>query len=227
MGKPRQIAIRIKEMQESGMFWDSAAKSYAKSPIKDMASYEYTTGRTKTYLKKSDRVLELGCGTGSTALLLSDNVAQITASDISKNMIAIAEQKASEQGIENIKFVTSDVSGIASGTDTYEVVLALNLIHLIEDAPGAIRQISSLVKPGGYFISKTVCKPGKGTPFKLRLLLMVLPLMQFFGKAPFVNFMEIEELENHITQAGFRIIETGNHPVAPPSRYIVAQKLSK
>lgn len=212
-------------MQEALKFWDKAAENYARSPISDKDSYEYTLGRTKTYLKKDDRVLEVGCGTGSTALLLSGSVAHITASDLSGNMIAIAKNRALEQGVSNINFVASDVFGDSIGDGSYDVVLALNLIHLIEDTPAALKRLSDLVKPGGYFISKTVCKPGKGTPLKFRLMLMALPLMQWFGKAPFVKFMEIPELERHVTQAGFKIIETGNHPVAPPSRYIVAKRL--
>ena len=81
-----------------------------------------------------------------------------------------------------------------------------------------------LVRPGGLFVSKTVCRPGKGTPFKFRLMLMILPLMQLLKKAPFVKFMEIAELEGHIAEAGFKIIESSNSP--PPSRFIVAKKLA-
>lgn len=213
-------------MQDALKFWDKAATNYAKSPIRDVDAYEYTLGRTKSYLKEDDHVLEVGCGTGSTALLLSDSVAHITASDLSGAMIAIARDKALEQNISNVSFVDSDMFGDAVGQATYDVVLALNLIHLIEDTPAAMKRFGELVKPGGYFISKTVCKPGRGTSLKFRLLLMALPLMQWLGKAPFVKFMEIQELENHVIDAGFKIIETGNHPAAPPSRYIVAKKLS-
>lgn len=213
-------------MQDALKFWDSAAEKYAKSPISDMDAYEYTLGRTRSYLRKDDHVLEVGCGTGSTALLLADSVAHITASDLSGNMIAIARNKAQQQGVENVDFVASDMFGPAIGKETYDVVMALNLIHLLEDTPAVMKRFGTLVKPGGYFISKTVCKPGRGLPFKFRMMLWALPLMQMFGMAPFVKFMEISELERHITEAGFKIMETGNHPVAPPSRYVVAQKLA-
>ena len=143
-------------MQEALKFWDKAAARYAKSPIQDMTSYEYTMGRTKTYLKENDHVLEVGCGTGSTALLLSGTVAHITASDLSGNMIAIAKSKALEEGVSNVNFVASDVFGDSIGQGTYDVVLALNLIHLIEDTSATMKRLSELVEPGGYFISKTV-----------------------------------------------------------------------
>ncbi|MFT5511220.1 MAG: SAM-dependent methyltransferase [Hyphomicrobiaceae bacterium] len=103
------------------------------------------------------------------------------------------------------------------------MVLALNLLHLLEDLPAALQSINGLLKPGGTFISKTVCKPGKGASFKFRMIKAVLPIMQFFGKAPYVNFMEIKELDDAMTSHGFKIIEAGDHP--SPSRYIVAKKV--
>lgn len=211
-------------MQDAITFWDKTAERYARSPIRDMESYEYTLGRTRSYLKQSDDVLEVGCGTGSTALLLAENVRHLTASDLSPNMIAIGKRKAAAKGITNISFVASDVLGDGINRGPYDVVLALNLIHLLQDTPAVMRHFFTLVKPGGHFISKTVCKPGSGTPLRLRLMLAALPLMQWLGKAPFVKFMEIAELEAHVVDAGFEIVETGNHPAAPPNRYIVARR---
>lgn len=211
-------------MQNAKTFWDNAAEKYAKAPISDMKAYEYTLDRTKSYLTPEDHVLELGCGTGSTALLLASDVAHITASDLSSSMVEIGERKASAEDVSNISFIASGIDGSDLETGPFDVVLAHNLIHLLEDTPAVMKRINQLVKPGGIFISKTVCKPGKGTPLKLRLILLILPLMQKLGKAPFVKFMEIPELEQHVTEAGFKIIETGNHPIAPPSRYIVARK---
>ncbi len=207
---------------EAPQFWDKVAEKYAKSPIRDMDAYAYTLERTRSYLAKSDRVLELGCGTGSTALLLADAVDQFTAADISPNMIRIANRKAVDEGVENVRFVVAEFFDQALNDGPYDVVLAHNLIHLIEDTTGALRHVASLLKPGGIFISKTVCRPEAGTPWKYRLMRLIVPVMQLLGRAPFVRFMKIEELEREVTAAGFKIIETGNHP--PPSRYVVARK---
>ena len=51
-------------MTDAATFWDKIAPKYAKDPINDVASYEYTLGRTLSYLTEDDSVLELGCGTG-------------------------------------------------------------------------------------------------------------------------------------------------------------------
>ena len=209
-------------MHQAAKFWDDAAEKYAKSPIGDMDAYQYSLERTRTYLKPTDRVLEFGCGTGSTALLLAEDVEHITASDISSNMIAIATGKARDQRVSNVTFVVSDVLGDALDGEPYDVVMALNLLHLLKDLDGTLERINGLLKPGGVFISKTVTRLGKGTPLKFRLLKLVLPLMQRMGKAPYVNFMKTEELEQAITLHGFKIIETGNYPST--SRYVVAVK---
>lgn len=210
-------------MQTAAEFWDKIAPKYAKSPISDMKAYTYTLERTRSYLSPNDTVLEVGCGTGSTALLLADGVMHITASDVSPNMIAVGLEKAREEGVSNVEFVTADLFDSVLDGGPYDAVLAHNMLHLLEDAPAAVRRIGGLLKPGGLFISKTVCRPGVGSPLKFRLMKMILPLMQMVGKAPYVNFMGIEELEDCIASAGFKILESGNHPL--PSRYIVARKL--
>ncbi|MEM8646976.1 MAG: class I SAM-dependent methyltransferase [Pseudomonadota bacterium] len=212
-------------MQDATLFWDKTARKYAQSPIRDMDAYTYTLNRTRSYLKPSDRVLELGCGTGSTALLLAENVAHVTASDISGNMIEVGMEKAADQNITNVSFVQSDVLGGAIDEGPYDAVLAFNLIHLLEDPEAAMRRVAGLLKPGGLFISKTGCTPGAGLPLKFRIMLLALPLLQWLDKAPYVNFMGIEELEAMVRAHGFEIMEAGNYPAAPPSRYIVAKKL--
>lgn len=212
-------------MQNAAEFWDKTAEKYSKSPIADMDSYTYTLQRTRSYLGPSDNILEVGCGTGSTALLLAEHVNQITASDLSGNMIKVGSQKAREQGISNVKFVNAELFDNEIENGPYDAVLALNLLHLLEGVPQAIQRINSLLKPGGVFISKTVCVEGSRLPFKFRMIKMILPLMQLVGKAPYVNFMRIDELEDIICGGGFKIIETGNYPASPPSRYIVARKI--
>lgn len=212
-------------MQDARTFWDNTAAKYAKSPIADMDAYTYTLDRTRSYLSPDDSILEVGCGTGSTALLLAGDVRQITASDLSGKMIQVGMDKAQGQGVTNVKFVRAELFDSAIEDGPYDAILALNVLHLLEDTPAAIRRIHGLLKTGGMFISKTVCQPGSKTPFKFRLIKMILPLMQLVGKAPFVKFMEIAELEEIITDAGFKIVETGNYPASPPNRYIVARKM--
>lgn len=208
-------------MHKAGKFWDRIAKKYAQSPIKNVEAYKETMDRTKAHLSKGDSVLEVGCGTGSTALLLADSVKRITASDISANMIDIARNKAKDQQIENVTFVHAALFDDALKTESFDVVLAFNLLHLLEDTPVAIRRLRELLKPGGLFISKTVCVAEHST---LKLLRLPMYIGEKLGFVPYVKFLRIHALEEFITNENFQIIETGNYPPSPPSRFIVAKK---
>ena len=97
----------MKLVNKSEKFWNKVAKKYSKSDVKDKEVYNKTLDDTRKFLEKNAVVLEIGCGTGTTALKLAGSVNNMTATDISANMIAIAKEKAEEQSIQNIHFAQS------------------------------------------------------------------------------------------------------------------------
>ncbi|MEP2532996.1 class I SAM-dependent methyltransferase [Shimia sp.] len=210
-------------MQSASKFWDRLAAKYAQDPISDVEAYEYALERTRSYLKPDDRVLELGCGTASTAIRLADVVAEVVATDFSAGMLEQGRLRLDEAGTQNVDLVQADAETAPAGP--FDAVMAFNLIHLIEDTDKTLQSVSDRVKPGGLFISKTPCIGEGFKSFKFRLLKLAIPVMQMIGKAPFVHFFNIADLEAAVARAGFQIIETGNYPVDPPSRYIVARKI--
>ena len=57
------------------------------------------------------------------------------------------------------------------------------------------------------------------------MLALALPVMQLFGRAPaVVHQLNVAELETAVEAAGFEIIETGNFPARPTSRFLVARR---
>jgi len=208
-------------MPSPGTFWDKVAEKYAASPIKDVASYEATMDRTRAHLTASDKVLEVGCGTGTTALKLAPSVAHITSSDVSAKMIEIANAKAQDQNIENVIFLQATPMDAALDDNApYDAVLAFNILHLLEDLPGALRRIHDTLGSRGLFISKTPCIGAKFSIWPL-----VLPLMQMIGKAPFVAFLKPDDLEMTIKDAGFELVEVTDIPAGRANHFIVARKL--
>lgn len=71
-------------------FWNGTARKYAASQIGDMAGYERTLARTRSYLHPDDRVLEIGCGTGTTALIHAPNVTHCSPSALMGLIEAVA-----------------------------------------------------------------------------------------------------------------------------------------
>lgn len=209
-------------MVDSATFWNKVAEKYARTPIADMASYDYTLERTAAHLKPGDRVLELGCGTGTTALRLAPKVAGIVATDIAPAMLAVGRRKAAEQGVENVEFVEARAETPPQGT--FDAVLAFNLLHLVDDLDASLAAIHDRLKPGGLFISKTFCLSKGRNSLKLTLIRLALPVMQLLGKAPPVTFSTEAQLERAITRAGFDLVEQESFPAKDPRRFLVARR---
>lgn len=188
------------------LFWDRISRKYAADKIADLAGYERTLDRTRALLTPGDRVLELGCGTGTTAFRLAGGVQSYLATDISAGMIAIAQEKLSDDPIQSLSFRTGAIETMASEAGRFDVVLGFNYLHVVRDLPGTLRRIHALLAPGDLFISKTPCL-GDMNP----LIGLALPGMRAIGKAPYVRVFRQSELCQSINAAGFDILSTENH----------------
>ncbi|WP_341861834.1 class I SAM-dependent methyltransferase [Gymnodinialimonas sp. 57CJ19] len=207
-------------MTSAATFWDKAAPRYAASKISDPEGYRATLERTIAHLSPTDHVLEIGCGTSSTALELAGHVAHITATDISPAMIEIGREKAAEVGVENITLIAGeadDPTVFANGP--FDGVLALNVLHLLENQAGVLAQLHANMKPGGLLISKTACL-GEKWFFK-----PLVSIMALFGKAPFVRHQRISQLQKAILDAGFEVVEESIQPGTPPRLYMIARRV--
>lgn len=192
---------------DDARFWDKTAKRYAASKISDLGGYERTLERTRSFLQPNHRVLELGCGTGSTALRLADAVSFYLATDISERMISIARQKLGAEPIPNLTFRAAIAEDLESDDQRFDVVLAYNYLHLVRDPAATLRTISRLLKPQGIFISKTPCV-GEMNVMIRRLL---LPFMRTVGQAPHVAVFSANELKQMVVGEQFAIVAHENH----------------
>jgi ubiquinone/menaquinone biosynthesis C-methylase UbiE len=187
-------------------FWDRIARKYAADPIKDMDGYARTVDRTRNYLRSTDTALELGCGTGTTALKLAPDVCHMVATDLSGEMIAIAREKAAAQACLNAEFAVATPERAPWPDGSFDAVLAFSLWHLVADRTSALAHIHRVLKPGGVFVSKTPCLAEMNP-----LIRLALPVMQLVGKAPYVAIFSATALEREIEAAGFAIIERARH----------------
>lgn len=197
-------------------FWDKAAPKYAKSAIGDMAAYTLTMERIKAILQPHNRVLELGCGTGSTALELADGVERYIGTDISPGMIKIAQDKL-PANLSHLSFAIHAASDLPN--DTNDVILALNLLHLVDNLEEVLANVYAALPSGGLFIAKTgLMKDGAW------ILSLVIPVMQMIGKAPFVRNLRGTDLTKLLNDSGFEVTETLIQTGIAPRMFTVARK---
>ena len=206
----------------SAKFWDKRARKYAASKIADPAAYEYTRERTRSYFKPTDTVLEMGCGTGSTALELAADAGQIIGTDVSPEMVKIATEKAQAEGVTNASFRVAAVSDALNGPEPVDVVMGFNIFHLVKNREEIYAEIYRKLPVGGTFISKTPCLSEPSIGIKRFAFAAMIPAMRMLGIAPYVAGFSFAEHEGAIRFAGFDLIEVGSFPEM--SRYIVARK---
>ncbi|MEM9798580.1 MAG: class I SAM-dependent methyltransferase [Pseudomonadota bacterium] len=203
-------------------FWDRVAPKYARKPIPCPDQYARTLERTSHYLHADDEVIELGAGTGTTALKLARRVRRYWATDLSPGMLEIAQEKVWNAGGENITLSVAEPGADAFLGQRADVVLAFNLFHLIGETDAALAHVARMVRPGGYFISKTPCFARIG--WRGWLIRGIVGAMRLPGYAPRVTFLSVESWQAAIRAAGFEIVETGDHPATPPSHFVVARR---
>jgi SAM-dependent methyltransferase len=202
-------------------FWDRIADRYAARAIRDPAAYERAIAATRARLRPGDRVLELGCGTGTTALRLADPGWEIEATDFSARMIAIAAEKAQAAGVATVRFAQADLTDPAAASGPFDVALAFNLLPLMPDLPGALAAIRARLRPGGLFISKSLCLGEPGW----RLARVAVAVLRTAGIAPPLRPLRIAALDAAVEAARFEILERGVFPERPPARFLAARRL--
>jgi ubiquinone/menaquinone biosynthesis C-methylase UbiE len=206
-------------MGRSSRFWDSIAERYSRQPIADEAAYQKKLRVTREYLEPDMTLLEFGCGTGSTAINHAPHVRSIHAIDISSKMIEIAQGKADAAQIENITFERSTIDELTVPDQSLDAVLALSILHLLDNREEAIAKVYTMLKPGGVFVSSTVCIGEISKLFKI-----VAPIGKLFGLT--LKVFTSKELEEGLTGAGFEI-DYQWRPGDGKSVFIVAKKVAK
>lgn len=187
-------------MTYSAGFWDRIAERYSKRPVADEATYQQKLAKTQEYFTKDMEVLEFGCGTGSTAIIHAPYVKRYLATDVSARMIEIAERKLAEHPIDNLSFRQSSIEDLEIEAASLDGVLALNILHLIRDLEDVIDRVHGMLKPGGIFVSSTVCVGDTMPYFKF-----IGPIGRFLGLMPYVSVVKQQQVIESIKRAGFRL----------------------
>ena len=187
-------------MNHSAKFWDKTAESYSQQPIADEESYQKKLQVTQEYFKPDMSVLEFGCGTGGTAIIHAPYVKHIRAIDFSEEMIKIAQGKAEAQNINNITFEQLTIEELTVADESFDVVLGMGILHLLENKKEVIAKVYKMLKLGGVFITSTACLGDTMKWFKA-----IASIGVFLRLIPLVKVFTSKELENNLSDAGFTI----------------------
>ena len=211
-------------MNKSKEFWDKASKNYDKTEERFEYIHSKSRENTKKYLKSSDIVLDYGCGTGTASCEFANQVKEIHALDISAKMIEMAKEKAVVGKIENVNFVQTDIFDSRYKKDSFDVILAFNMLHTIPNPQNALQRIFELLKPEGLFISVTPCLGGK-LSFLVSIQILLVQLLCKIGIIPVpIRRLKSGELDDLLAKGNFQAIDTEKIYKGASSYFMVAKK---
>ncbi|MCZ4273703.1 bifunctional 2-polyprenyl-6-hydroxyphenol methylase/3-demethylubiquinol 3-O-methyltransferase UbiG [Maritalea porphyrae] len=206
-------------MSPQNNFWNKQAARYDASISNHDARYEERIEQFSYLLKPTDVVLDFGCASGEIALDLAPSVKSIEGIDPANAMIDIATKKANDRNIQNASFLATDIFDLRLEPQTFDAILAMNVLHLVKDHDEVLYRLKSLLKPGGMLFVETPCL-GEFTWWKQKVILAASALRL----APFIHVYKFGEPEAELMAHNFQILGAGNKPDQDCRACIAAQK---
>lgn len=212
-------------MNKAKEFWDKASKNYDKSEERFEYIHDKTRESTKNHLKINDIVLDYGCGTGTASCELSNLVKEVHALDISSEMIEIAKNKAAENNVENVDFEQSTIFDNRYKKESFDVILAFNMLHTVNSPQNVISRIHDLLKNDGVFITATPClKDRKSLLVSMQMLLV--SILSRVGIIPIsIRRYRRSDVDKLLENGGFQKLKTEEVYEGASSYFVVAKKI--
>lgn len=135
------------------MFWDKIAGIYDLYQIMNSKVNNKTASICASYITNEDIVLECACGTGIMTRFIAPPSKKLIATDFSKPMLKKAKNNLKKHN--NIQFKYADITNLPFKDNTFDKVIAANVIHLLDNPENALLELKRVVKPNGIIIIPT------------------------------------------------------------------------
>lgn len=133
-------------------YWDSQASTFDDQPdhgLRDAKVRDAWQRLLLAHLPPAPAtVADLGCGTGTLAVLLAGSGYEVTGLDSAPEMIRAAKAKAADSGI-SARFVTGDAAAPALPEGEFDVVMSRHVLWAMPDIHAALAAWIRLLRPGG------------------------------------------------------------------------------
>ena len=163
--------------------------------------------------RRGERVLDIGCGGGSTTIAIARAVAPDGAAlgiDISPDLTAIASRRAAEAGLGNARFLCSDAATVRLPEAPFDRLFSRFGSMFFDDPVAAFSNLHSLLRPGGR-VDLAVWGPPRDNPWMMEMMTIArrhveIPPAIPRAPGPFA-FEDTDYLKEILTTAGFSAIE--------------------
>lgn len=136
------------------MFWDKAAGLYDLfETVYNGKVYKGLAVDVAERIEAGDVVLECACGTGMISRHIAPRCSRLIATDVSEGMMKQARRHCDR--FANVTIQRADIMALEWRDETFDKVVAGNVIHLLDDPAGALAELMRVCKTGGRVIIPT------------------------------------------------------------------------
>lgn len=136
-------------------FWDKIAWFYDIAESFNPKSYRAMLEGVKTVVHEGANVLDCAAGTGELSMAAAEKAGHVLCTDMSLPMLERARKKSAKKGVKNISFDERDIYNLPDADNTYDIAIAGNVLHLLEEPEKAVRELCRVTKQGGRVILPT------------------------------------------------------------------------
>lgn len=189
-------------------FWDMIAGVYDMfERAYNKRCYDGTGARVAQEIESSDIVLECACGTGSISKPVAAKCRKLIATDMSANMMKRAEKNCKGLCVE---FRKADIMSLNVKDESFDKVIAGNVIHLLDEPYKAVDELLRVCKKGGKVIIPTYINMEKASAGFL------IKIFDLCG-ANFAKQFSYESYKEFFIKGGYNVefdLVEGNMPCA-------------
>ena len=136
------------------MFWDRVAGVYDLFVnVINRKTHQKLKEIVSDLIGPEDDVLECACGTGLLSAVIAPKCRQLTATDFSEKMLEKAEKNC--RCFSNITYAQADITALSFADNSFDKVVAANVIHLLDNPLTALGELNRVCKDGGMLIIPT------------------------------------------------------------------------
>jgi len=172
--------------------------------IRDHAAEHFQRDAKKLDSLKGLRILDIGCGGGILSEPLARLGADMVGVDPAEENIAVASAHAVESGVA-VDYRATTAEALAAAGETFDVVLAMEVVEHVTDVDAFVATCAGMVKPGGMMFAATLNRTLKSFALAIvgaEYVLRWLPR----GTHQWDKFVTPTELESAFEDAGLNVI---------------------
>lgn len=136
-------------------FWDRIAGIYDIAQAANRKVQKQMAQQTAALIPEGAKVLDTAAGTGVLSFAAAEKAAEVMCTDLSVPMLDKAKAMAEKLGIDNISFEARNIFDLSDEDETYDVTMAGNVLHLLTNPEGAVKELCRVTKRGGIMILPT------------------------------------------------------------------------